>query len=281
MVAGIIAYCGLPPLPGLLWSRWNLDPVLLLVLLAIGSAYAFRASRFTGVLSSRRQAAFYAGWLVAALALVSPLCALSVSLFAARVGQHMILALIAAPLVAAGRPVAVLAGLWSDRFGVNRRSSEKPAWSAAPIAASGVFAVLLWFWHAPVPYDATFSSSTVYWAMHLSMFAASVWLWDELEDSRPARVIVAMGAGVLSSVQMGLLGALITFAPRALYAPHALTTAVWHLTPLQDQQLGGAIMWVPGCVAFLAVAMAMSFRAFAGSPPSPRYLADLPGGVAQ
>ncbi len=50
-------------------------------------------------------------------------------------------------------------------------------------------------------------------------------------------------------------GALITFAPRALYTPHLLTTAAWNLTPLQDQQLGGAIMWVPGCVLFFIISM--------------------------
>ena len=69
----------------------------------------------------------------------------------------------------------------------------------------------------------------------------------------------------MSSVQMGLLGALITLAPRALYAPHALTTTAWGLTPLQDQQLGGSIMWVPGCVVFLAVAM-LALRRLLGQP---------------
>ncbi len=52
---------------------------------------------------------------------------------------------------------------------------------------------------------------------------------------------------------MGFLGALITFASRPFYAPHLLTTAAWRLTPLQDQQLGGAIMWVPGCIVFLVI----------------------------
>ena len=64
-----------------------------------------------------------------------------------------------------------------------------------------------------------------------------------------------MLAGLVFHVQMGLLGALITLAPRALYAPHALTTVAWGLSPLQDQQLGGAIMWIPGCIVFLVVAM--------------------------
>jgi putative membrane protein len=52
-------------------------------------------------------------------------------------------------------------------------------------------------------------------------------------------------------MQMGFLGALITLAPEPIYPPHALTAAAWGITPLQDQQLGGVIMWVPGCLAFL------------------------------
>ena len=54
---------------------------------------------------------------------------------------------------------------------------------------------------------------------------------------------------------MGFLGALITLAPRAVYAPHALTAAAWGLTPLGDQQLGGIIMWIPGCLVFLVFAL--------------------------
>jgi putative membrane protein len=59
---------------------------------------------------------------------------------------------------------------------------------------------------------------------------------------------------------MGLLGALITFAERPVYAPHRLTTAAWGLTQLQDQQLGGAIMWVPGVGVFLAVMSLIAWR---------------------
>lgn len=248
-----VPYCGVPPSPDALWSRWNLDPVLIAVLAALACAYVLGARRLDGngrAITRGEQAAFGLGWLIASAALVSPLCALSVSLFSARVGQHMILALLAAPLVAAGRPVAALAGLLA-RPGRRERSSA----STAPLLAAGVFAALLWFWHAPAPYQATFSSTLVYWAMHVSLFGAAVWLWSGLLDRTPARMVHTLGASVISTVQMGLLGALITLAPRPAYAPHALTTVAWGLTPLQDQQLGGGIMWVPGCLVFFAAAM--------------------------
>ena len=253
----ITPYCGTAPSPDTLLSRWNLDPVLIAGLVVLGCAYAIGAQRMNRrqhVLGRSDQAAFWTGWAVAAGALISPLCALSVSLFAARIGQHMILELVAAPLVAAGRPVAVFAAA----FG---RTDARPEARTMPLLATGVFALLLWFWHAPGPYAVTFSSIALYWAMHLSLFAAAVWLWSALLDRFSRHTIAAAFGGIASTVQMGLLGAIITFAPRALYAPHASTTWAWGLSPLADQQLGGAIMWVPGCAAFLLVALFALWRA--------------------
>ena len=102
-------YCGAPADPAGLALRWNFDPLLLVALVAAAIAYLWLmgsiASPSPGV-RRRRTACFYAGWATAAAALVSPLCALSVSLFSARVGQHMVLETIAAPLVAFGMPTA-------------------------------------------------------------------------------------------------------------------------------------------------------------------------------
>lgn len=248
-------YCGVPPVPDLLWSRWNADPVLIMGLTALALLYAIGAHRLANPprsVTGGRQVAFYCGLAIAAAALISPLCALSVSLFAARVGQHMLLALAASPLIAAGRPLVVAAAVF-------RAPATPPvgrSWQSAPFAAAGTFAVLLWFWHAPALYALTFASTPAYWSMHVSVIAAAIWLWSGLLDQTPGGVLPAVGAGVISCTQMGLLGALITFAPRALYAPHALTTVAWGLTPLADQQLGGAIMWAPGGIVFLLAAIA-------------------------
>lgn len=245
-----ISYCGLPPAPDTLWSRWNLDPILIACLIVCAAAYVFgnvKAARTGQRIPRWRQTTFYIGWTIAAAALISPLCPLSVSLFAARVGQHMILALIAAPLVAAGRPFALAGLLW------HRPIARQTA--IAPLCASTMFAALIWFWHAPAPYVETFRSTFVYWSMHVTVFGAALWLWTSLIDAPPAGAPRVIVAGLISTVQMGFLGALITFAPRPLYTPHLLTTVAWGLTPLQDQQLGGAIMWVPGCIVFFVISM--------------------------
>ncbi len=245
-----IPYCGLPVSPDALWSRWNLDPVLiaLLVLGALGYGWA---SRGAGNIDSRQKSLFYSGWLVLAVALISPLCPLSVSLFAARVAQHMILVLIAAPLIIAGRPQTVIAGL----LGYRRAEIVAGSGFTGALSATGLYAALLWFWHSPGPYAATFASDIVYWSMHVSMIGSALWLWHVLLDRRRDRAVASLVAGLITSTQMSLLGAVITFAPHPLYSPHILTTINWGLTQLQDQQLGGAIMWVPGGVIFLAMAM--------------------------
>lgn len=259
-----IPYCGPPPSPASLWLSWNLDPLLIAGLVAAAGLYFFGAARLTRVdrgLRPREMAAFYAGWLIAALALISPLCPLSVSLFAARVGQHMILSLVAAPLIVAGRPVAAFAAALG--LSAPRDTRTHPA----PLFAAALFAVLLWFWHAPAPYAATFSSTFVYWSMHLSVFGAALWLWYGLLDARDGSVIAKLASGFLSSAQMGFLGALITLAPRAVYAPHALTTVAWGLAPLEDQQLGGIVMWIPGCLVFLAFALMALLPALSETEP--------------
>ena len=229
-----LPYCGTPPSPGELLERFNLDPVLITTLVVLAGAHFF------GLSESNRRGRAYAvcGWLVVAAALISPLCALSVALFSARIAQHMILLLVAAPLIALGWP---------------RQSYSTTTW---PLwTASAAFMVALWCWHMPTPYTATFTATVVYWAMHITLFGSGVVLWSELIHHPPRRTALVLAVGLLSSVQMGLLGAVLALARRPLFYPHFTTTQIWGLTPLQDQQLGGTLMWVPGILLFLWVAM--------------------------
>jgi putative membrane protein len=240
-------YCGAPPAPATLAVRWNLDPILLAALGLIVLAYWLwsRPSSAAGIATWRR-GCFLGGWAIASLALVSPLCPLSVSLFSARVGQHMILTVLAAPLVALGQP------------GKAAPPTTKAAAALGPVCSAVAFAAALWFWHSPEPYRATFESDAAYWAMHLTTFGAALWLWSDLLD--PARRPLAglAAAAALTTAQMAVLGAAITFASRPLYSPHFLTTAAWGLTPLEDQQLGGVFMWAPAGVIF-SVGMVLLF----------------------
>jgi putative membrane protein len=233
-------YCGSPPAPAELWERWNLDPWLLA---ALALAMLWHARR-TGLLrhaGERRVATriyFTAGWSALILGLVSPICALSVALFSARVTQHMWLMLIAAPLLALASPVA------------SRSRTE----SLRSFVFSGVaFAVGLWLWHAPRLYELTFTSDVAYWLMHVTLIGSALLLWRSIIGQRG---LARLGLGFLTFVQMGLLGALLTLAPRILYSPHLQTAAQWGLSPLQDQQLGGLIMWIPAGFVLVFAALA-------------------------
>jgi putative membrane protein len=248
----IVAYCGLPPSPDEIWTRWRLDPIVLSILFAwLGLHVAgARLLRWTPRrLTTRELALFCSGWTIATLALVSPLCALSVSLFSARAAQHAILLLLAAPLIASSRPLdALVAAVFIE--------DPNRAWPRAPrrpMLAAATFAAMLWLWHSPMAYAATFASVALYWMMHATLFGTACWLWGALLRRENA-LVGGLLASIVSSVQMGLLGALITLSPRAFYAPHFTTTDAWGMTPLQDQALGGVIMWVPGCTVFLIVA---------------------------
>src|SRR3569832_1060633 len=227
-----LPYCGSAPNPGELLARFNLDPILIITLALIAGAHV------ASVRTAADKVRAAAGWFVAAAAFISLLCVLSVSLFSARIAQHMILILLAAPLIASARPVNV------------GQSRPTLLWVAA-----AVFFLSLWLWHMPVPYDATFRSTGLYWLMHTSIFGSAILLWHELLHHRHDRIVAVLGAGAITSVHMGLLGAILAFASHPLFLAHLTTTEVWGFTPLRDQQLGGIFMWVPGIAAFLWTAL--------------------------
>lgn len=264
MADGYIPYCGAPPLPG--GAAWNLDPILIALLLAVAAAYGAGLRRLGRAGPDRwRRAAFLIGWAVLALALVSPLCSLSVALFSARVGQHMLIVLVATPLMAFGQPGRVLASL------MRGPGSASPGTPRGLVAGPILFALVLWGWHSPLAYDATLQGDAAYWLMHLTLIGAALLLWRALlDDGCPG---CALAASFLSGLHMSLLGALLTLSPRAWFASHMTTTGPWGLTALEDQQLGGLIMWVPGGLLLMVFALAAFGRSL-------RDIQDEPYGAA-
>ncbi|MFC4171325.1 cytochrome c oxidase assembly protein [Microvirga sp. GCM10011540] len=210
-------YCGPAPAPAEIWLRWNLDPILLLAL----GILAFSVGR------SRSGAL---GVAALALAFVSPLCALSASLFSARVVHHVLLVAVAAPLIASAWP------------------AREPRPAAAPFLIS---TAVLWAWHLPSAYDLALSWVPAYWIMQLSLIVTAIVFWRTILQPRQNggyALLMILGG----YMQMAFLGALLTFAPASLYAIHAVAPFDWGFSPLNDQQLGGLIMWVPAGLPYLA-----------------------------
>lgn len=216
-------YCGAPPLPEDVLGRWNLDPIVLAVLAAAAVLCLAR---------SPRPAAGLGGLLVLAVIFVSPLCALSSALFSARTVHHVLLVALAAPLLVWATP----------------RSAPRGQLAAALVCQALVF----WAWHAPAAYGLALGNDTVYWLMQASLLFSAIWFWRTVRAASP---LAATGALLVAMVAMGLLGAVLTFSQAPLYAPHLASTFAFGLTPLEDQQAAGLIMWAPAAGVYLLAAL--------------------------
>jgi len=207
------SYCGPAPNPADLFARWNFDPWALAVLVVM-------------TLWAGRTRPGAAAIVVLAFAFLSPLCALSSALFSARVVHHVLLVAVAAPLLALSRPARATTG----------------AGLPFVLATSA-----LWLWHAPVSYDAALGHMALYWVMQATLFGSAYIFW-RAAFSQPG------GSGVgwifFAYLAMGMLGAILTLAPNAVYATHAVAPLLWGLSPLSDQQLGGLVMWMPAGLPF-------------------------------
>jgi putative membrane protein len=180
--------------------------------------------------------------------------------------QHELLMLVAAPLLVLGRPV--VAFLWALPLGWARRVGRwgkatwfERTWRAVtnPLAAWAIHAVALWVWHVPALFQATLKSDLVHTLQHIFFLGSALLFWWALIHGPQG--VIGYGAAVLylftTAVHSGVLGALITFAGSVLYPAYNETTTSWGLTALEDQQLGGLIMWVPAGVVYIIAGLAL------------------------
>lgn len=213
-----IPYCGSPPAPADFAMRWNFDPLLIAVLGSVCALiWAMRGSHPRPLL---------AGFTLLVVLFISPLCALSSALFAMRAAHHVVLTALAAPLIALALP-------FSGRGLI--------AWTLG-------HTVVFWAWHTPQGYALALASPWVYWLMQATLLGSAVCLWRAVLSAPPPAATAALLA---TMVQMGLLGALLTLAGSPVYRWHLTTTEIWGLSPLEDQQLAGVIMWVAGAAIYL------------------------------
>ena len=231
-----LPYCGPAPAPAEWTSYWNFDPVLLVVL----GGYALLAWRMADKQYGRQLLSGAVA--LSVLLFVSPFCALSSALFSVRVTHHVLIAAVLAPLIIFALP--------EHR---TRLRGSLTFWTALQT-------LVFWLWHAPSLYAEALSSDVLYWVMQLSLLGTAAGFWAALRRAQEPAAIASL---LFSTVQMGLLGALILFSPNALYEPHYLATTPWGLSVLDDQQLAGLIMWVPSAGLYLGSALYIVSRWFA------------------
>jgi cytochrome c oxidase assembly factor CtaG len=245
---------------------WSIEPAVVVPVLAATTLYAVGwrtlARRMPERFSASRAIAFMAGLAIILVALCSPLDALGHHLLLAHMIQHMLLMLVAPPLLWAGAPTAPLL------MGMPRSARRGAAMILAapavrrsltllthPAVSWIAFVIAFWAWHVPALYELALSEDTWHHVEHLCFFATALLFWRPVILAWPARSPWPRWAMipylVLAEVQNAALAAFFTFSERVIYRGYESARPPWGLTALEDQSLAGVIMWVPGSLAFL------------------------------
>ena len=258
-----------PSIAGLLLG-WSFEPLLALPLLAVAAAWVRLVRRVnrrhTGKPVPRsRSVAFLGGLLAIALALQSGIERYDTALFSVHMVQHLLLTLVAAPLLALGGPVTLL--LRAAGSGDRRRwilpalHSRVARVVGHPVVAGVVFAGVMWGTHFSPLFDAALEDRLAHDLEHLLFLGTALLFWwpavgldpSPYRLSHPARILYTF----LQMPQNTFLAVAILYAPAPLYPHYATLAASWLPDPLADQQLAAGIMWLGGDLVFLAAIFAL------------------------
>ena len=232
--------------------EWSIHPTVVggVLLLALGYLYGIgplRRKLGPGTsLEWWRPLSFFAGLTVILISLNGPIHDLSDSyLFWVHMAQHLLLTMVLPPLLLAGLPG------WLVERAVRRPGGRAIGRLVThPVFAGVFFSAILLVWHTEGAYDLMMRSHTVHIVTHLLFMVAAVLLWWPVMSPAPSLPRLSPGSGMLYlflvQLPMQLLGAIITFADRPLYTWYLAAPRTWGLSPLDDQKLGGLLMWVPG-----------------------------------
>jgi cytochrome c oxidase assembly factor CtaG len=245
--------------PSSLLSAWSWYPSVILGIVLVTAGYFIRMRQLSGWKGNLlkgfhgRVYWFLAGMLVIFLALLSPLDEIGDEyLFSAHMIQHLLLTLVAPPLLLLGLP----AGFFKPVL-QNRNLLKAARFLTAPVAAYALFNFDFLIWHLPELYQATLENESLHIFEHLTFIIFGVLNWwpvlgSEAELPRlpsPAQVLYLF----LEAVPASVLGGILVFSPQVLYATYARAPQIFGLTALEDQQISGFIMWMPGGMFYMAV----------------------------
>jgi putative membrane protein len=274
-----------PPVPGWTFEPWVVVCLGLSALLyGVGLVRLWRKSG-EGRARLRLQAwSFGVGWLALAAALVSPLDALGSWLFSAHMLQHEAMMIVAAPLLVLGRPFALwmwgLPPSWRRPVGAAVLGrAVQGVWTLLtwPVFAWLFHAAVVWLWHAPLLFEAALHSNAVHTLQHISFLgSALLFWWAVLGDGsfRPQRGL-SMLYIFTTMAHTGALGALLTWSGIVWYPSYIGAGEAFGMDALEDQQLGGLIMWVPGGLAYLIAGLTLAAK-WLGHTPTAGDLASRP-----
>lgn len=251
--------------------NWNWNPLIGAALLLPLWAYAhgvmrlWRGGNIGRGVTRWQVAAFLLGMVVLFVALISPLDPLSEQLLSAHMVQHVLLMVVAPPLLVVGAPPTVFLwvlplrwrrglGLWFIPGTTLRR-----IWNAASggFAAWALHAAAIWLWHAPGLYQAALVYPGIHLLEHVTFFGTALLFWQAALPRDERRYLLGALLIFTTALHSSILGALMTFGSTVWYPFYVERAPQWGLSALEDQQLAGLIMWVPAGVIYLLAALVL------------------------
>lgn len=218
--------------------------------------------------------AFTLGLLALVVAVVSPVDALADSLFSAHMIEHELMMIVAAPLLVIARPLAAwawaLPAAWRVAIGrFFHRTGWRRPWLlfTGPLWAWILHLLALWLWHVPALFEAAVANEAVHAFQHICFLGtALIFWWSVLGKTTRHHRGVALVSIFTTMIHTGALGALLVLSNVVWYTSYLKTTQAWGLTPLQDQQLGGIIMWVPTGFVYIGCGLWLMHRWLSETP---------------
>lgn len=256
-------------------TAWLIDPLAVAVLVLAAVLYLLGRARMGGMPDARpvgRTWAYLSGLLVVGLALLSPVSVYSDRLFFMHVFQHLLLTVVAVPLLLQGAPVGPL--LWSLPASLRRRLERplSPGSAAAgvfhrltsPIVAASIYLLVFAAWYLPPLFDAAQGGAAAHHAAHLTLLLAAALFWwpvayPTLGSSRLNHITAVMYLLVAAGLG-GLIGGALTFLERPAYGTYTGVPRTWGISVVGDQQIGGAVMWAVGGLVYLSWAFVQLIR---------------------
>jgi cytochrome c oxidase assembly factor CtaG/polyferredoxin len=259
---------------------WPLDPWLSTSLLLCAGIYGrgwlILRRRDPGRWQLKHLTSFIGGLAAIFLALASPIEPFAVLLLQVHMAQHLLLTMVAPPLLWLGSPlVPILRGLpdsirtyWVAPLIRSQAIRQCLRWLTHPVLALPLFVAATWLWHVPVLYEAALRSTGWHYLQHICFLSTALLFWYPVVRPYPSRprwsLWLLFPYLILADVQNTILSALLTFSERVLYAPYVEVPRIGGLSALEDQSAAGVLMWVPGSLVYLLPLFAIGIRLLSG-----------------